>query len=157
MFRALSLFPSSGEERETLTNLSPVGRANRNHWTWSAQSKGPNRVDVSFPSPVEGNKSSFRNAVLLVISNSVLCTKTGHPVVLSATQHRQNPSILLILVCVQDSTAQNTTRWNYLSLLCQPQAESHLFRAYIVLGNPGNGVQDGTHISLPLALTNVLI
>jgi hypothetical protein len=142
MFRNLDLFPSSGEGRETPTPLSPVGRTNLKHWTWSAQSKGTNRVGVSLPSPEDGNRSRFRNAVLSAIWNSIRWTKCRNPVILSVIQHCQNPYILLILVCVHDTTAQNTTRCDYLSLLCDPQAESYLFRAYIIVRDPENGVQD---------------
>jgi hypothetical protein len=52
-FQKLDLFPSSGEVRETPILLGPLERANLNHWI--------NRVDVSLPSPEDGNKSSFRN------------------------------------------------------------------------------------------------
>jgi hypothetical protein len=47
------------EEEDTL--LGPLQRANLNHRT--KDYKGRNTVGVSLPSPVNGNRSSFRNVV----------------------------------------------------------------------------------------------
>jgi hypothetical protein len=57
-FRKLDPFPSSGEERKTPTLLSPLERANLNHWS--------NIVGFSLPSPEDGNISSFRNILSLL-------------------------------------------------------------------------------------------
>jgi hypothetical protein len=56
----LDLFPFSGEG-ETPTLLDPLERANLSHWRL-ALSKEPKTTYVS-PSPEDGNKTSFRNAV----------------------------------------------------------------------------------------------
>jgi hypothetical protein len=58
MFRKLDLFPPSDEGRDTTTLLGPLERANLNHWT-----TGSNRAGVSFPSPEDGNTSSFPEVV----------------------------------------------------------------------------------------------
>jgi hypothetical protein len=42
--------------------LGPMDGANLRHWTL-ALSNGPSRVGVSFPSPEDGSRSSFRNVV----------------------------------------------------------------------------------------------
>jgi hypothetical protein len=55
-FRKLDLFLSSGEEGRTPTLLGPLERANLNHW--------PTPVRLPPPSLEDGNRSSFRNAVL---------------------------------------------------------------------------------------------
>jgi hypothetical protein len=58
------LFLSSGEERETLNLLGPLGRDNFKLWILPT---GPNRVGISLPSPEEGNRPGFRNVVLSCI------------------------------------------------------------------------------------------
>jgi hypothetical protein len=50
-FRKLDLFPSSGEGKETPTLLGPVIKVS---------SKGPKILGVYFPSPEDGNRSSFQ-------------------------------------------------------------------------------------------------
>jgi hypothetical protein len=59
-FRKQDLFPSSSDEMETPTLLGYLERANFNH---CIQSKGPNRLDNSLPSPEDGNRYSLRNVV----------------------------------------------------------------------------------------------
>jgi hypothetical protein len=56
-----------------------------------ALSKGPNGVGVSFASPEEENRSSFRNVVFSSIQNSGPWTTPRNPVILGVTHHRQNP------------------------------------------------------------------
>jgi hypothetical protein len=53
-------------------------------WGWLrlALSKGPNRVGVSFPSPEDGNRSSFRNVVFSSIQNSGRWTTSRNSVIL---------------------------------------------------------------------------
>jgi hypothetical protein len=46
--------------KETTTQLSPLQRANLNHWTRLDLSKRPSSVGVSLSTPEEGNRSSFR-------------------------------------------------------------------------------------------------
>jgi hypothetical protein len=65
------MFLSSGEEKETSTLLQSLERANLNHSNWRLPlSKGPKRVDVSFPLPEDGNRSRFRNVMFYSIKNS---------------------------------------------------------------------------------------
>jgi hypothetical protein len=59
--RKLDLFLSTSELRETSTVLVPLERTNLNYWI--ALSKRPIRTGVSFFSPEDGNRSSFRNVV----------------------------------------------------------------------------------------------
>jgi hypothetical protein len=63
-------------------------------WLKLPLSKGTNRVGFSFPSPEDGNISSFRSFVLssICIWNSGRWTKSRNPVILSVIHHRQNPS-----------------------------------------------------------------
>jgi hypothetical protein len=49
MFRKLDLFQSSGAGWEAPTTLDILERANINHWTRLAPSKGPGRVGPSPP------------------------------------------------------------------------------------------------------------
>jgi hypothetical protein len=68
VFQKLYLSPSSDEGKETPTLLGLSERANLNHWTitgWSRSVliKGPNKVDISLPSPEDGDRSSFQNIV----------------------------------------------------------------------------------------------
>jgi hypothetical protein len=58
-FQKLDLFPISGEGRETLTLLGPLGIANLNQGYWLALFKGPNRVDVFLSSLEDKNFSLF--------------------------------------------------------------------------------------------------
>jgi hypothetical protein len=64
--------------------LSPIKRANLNHWTslMLDLSKGSNRVGVSLPSPEDGNEPSFQNGVFLVIQMSGRRTTSINPVIL---------------------------------------------------------------------------
>jgi hypothetical protein len=55
-------------------------------------SKVPNRVDVSLPSPEDGNRSSFRNVVFSCTWNTGRWTKSRNPLILSVVHHRQNTS-----------------------------------------------------------------
>jgi hypothetical protein len=57
-FWKLDMFLPSGEGKETPTILGPLERANLNHRL--ALSKGPNRVDVSLPSPEDRNRSTLQ-------------------------------------------------------------------------------------------------
>jgi hypothetical protein len=61
------------------------------NWLRFAHSKGPKRVDVSFPSPEYGSRSSFRTFVfLLVILISERFGEPRNPAKLSTAHHRQN-------------------------------------------------------------------
>jgi hypothetical protein len=56
-----------------------------------ALSKEPNRVCVFLLSPEDGNRSSFRNAVVSSSYNSGRWTESTNPVILNVIHHRQNP------------------------------------------------------------------
>jgi hypothetical protein len=56
MFRKLDLFPSSDDEREMPTLLGPLEKAGP--VIKVSFSKIPNRVGVSLPLPVDGNRYS---------------------------------------------------------------------------------------------------
>jgi hypothetical protein len=73
-FRKLELFPSWGEGMETSTLLGPLERANLHHCTRLHLSRRPNRADVSFPPPDDGNRSRLRNVGIYTIYNSIWWT-----------------------------------------------------------------------------------
>jgi hypothetical protein len=57
-FRKLDTFPSSGEGEEDIYSVGPL---KKNHWLRLVLYKGPERVDVSLPSPEEEKRCSFRD------------------------------------------------------------------------------------------------
>jgi hypothetical protein len=74
------MFSSSGEERETSTTM--LGPSVSEQRMMLDLSKGPKRVGVSFPSPEDGNWSSFWNVLLSSVQNNGWWTKCTRPVIL---------------------------------------------------------------------------
>jgi hypothetical protein len=70
-----------------------------------ALSEGPNRVDVSFPSPEDGNENIFRNVVFSSYLDPRRWTKTRNPVILCYTHCRTILNLSMHLAYLDFSVA----------------------------------------------------
>jgi hypothetical protein len=79
------MFPSSGEETETPTQLGTLERADLNHWTQLSRCSPPTwgRKQVQFP------KRVFQYLEFQMMD------KSRNPAILSAVYLRQNPRVYL--------------------------------------------------------------
>jgi hypothetical protein len=78
------MLPYLGEEMETSTVLGSSKSANQNYWSSGlALSEGPNREGISFPSPGDGIRSSFRDAMFSSYFEFRRWTKSVNPTVLN--------------------------------------------------------------------------
>jgi hypothetical protein len=88
----LNLFPCSDEGKETPTLLASLER--EVEWLRLAISEGSNKVSISFPSPEDGNGSSFRNVVL----PSYLEFRIRNKVLKHSDSERSNFAFEIILI-----------------------------------------------------------